>query len=42
MPSYSKELALELAELPGVTGLVQPLNYAQAVNILRGTSAAKG
>ena len=36
MPAYSRELALELAELPGVTGLVQPLNYAQAVNILRG------
>ena len=42
MPAYSKELALELAELPNVTGLVQPLNYAQAVNILRGTSAVKG
>ncbi len=36
MPAYSRELALELAELPGVIGLVQPLNYAQAVNILRG------
>ena len=36
MPAYSRELALELAELPGVTGLVQPLNYAQAANILRG------
>ena len=36
MPAYFRELALELAELPGVTGLVQPLNYAQAVNILRG------
>lgn len=36
MPAYSRELALELTELPGVTGLVQPLNYAQAANILRG------
>ena len=36
MPAYSRELALELAALPGVTGLVQPLNYAQAADILRG------
>ena len=40
MPAHSRELALELAELPGVTGLVQPLNYAQAVNILRGNGRA--
>ena len=40
MPAHSRELAQELAELPGVTGLVQPLNYAQAANILRGNRSA--
>ena len=41
-PVYSKELALELAAIPQVTGLVQPLNYAQVVHLLRGTPPGKG